>query len=397
MAEAAFNCLAVSAFTMAFNLPVGRALLVIAFVLYGIDCYRRRQLPHMTGVMWLAAAFFLFAAVSTLHGVDPTGTWVKLRKIAWYLGILVYASLVTSPWRLNMIMNAFAAGTGVLAVWTLIVNPIKAHKAMGEGISFIRALTDAGSMTDAQRLMAGILVTLVVILVCRNVGRRYVIWVGVLLIQCAALLLTFKRGSWISLAVVLGVLLAVKANWRYVAGLLALLFLLVLLPPVRGRLADLGGEFDVDKGGRITMWFKVAPAIHAQRPWLGIGWRAMTNQMMVDVADNVERGRNHLHSNLAEIIVETGWLGFAVYFAWMVRALWDTASFHWGVRRRTTEEALNSLALLAVLCALLLNGLVEFNFADGEIVLIYCMAMGCAVAGLERLESSPMGVRFQVQ
>ncbi len=351
----------------------------------------------MTGVMWLAVALFFMAVVSTLHGVDPAGTWVKLRKLPWYLGILVYASLVTSPWRLTVILNAFAAGTGVLAVWTLIVNPITAYKAMGEGISFMQALTSAGSMTDAQRLMAGILVTLSVILVCRNAGRWSGAWGIVLLIQAAALLLTFKRGSWMCLIAVLAVLLAVKTNWRCVVGLVAAVLLLVLLPPVRARLAGLGSEFDVEKGGRVTMWFRVAPAIHAQYPWLGIGWRAMTSEMMVAVAPNVERNRNHLHSNLAEIIVELGWFGFAIYLAWMVRALWDTASFHLSVRERTSEEAFNSLALLAVLCALLLNGLVEFNFADGEIVLIYCMCMGCAVAGLGRLDLSPMGVRFQVQ
>ncbi len=396
MAEAAFNCLAVSAFTMAFSLPVARALLAVSLILYGIDCYKNRRLPQINGTMLLAVAFFVIAVVSTLHGVDPAGTWSKLRKLLWYLGIFVYASLVTTPWRLTAIMYAFSAGTGVLALWSLIVNPIIAYKATAAGVPFVQALMDAGSMTDAQRLLAGVLVTLAVLLVCKKEGRPSAIWIIVLLLQGAALLLTFKRGSWICLIAVLGALLALKTNWRYVVGLAAAVLLIALLPPVRGRLMDLGSEFDVGKGGRMTMWFKVAPALHAQHPWLGIGWRAMTNEMMVEIAENVERNRNHLHSNIAEIIVETGWIGFAIYVAWMAKALWDSAAFHIAVRRKTPEEAINSLALLAVLCALLLNGLVEFNFADGEIVLIYCLAMGCSVAGLDRLESQPMGVRYQV-
>lgn len=396
MAEAAFNCLAVSAFTMAFSLPAGRTLLAVSLLLYGIDCFKNRRLPEIRVGMWLALLFFAIAVVATMHGVDPAGTWSKLRKLPWYLGIFVYASLVTTPWRLTAIMYAVAAGTGVLALKTLIMNPITAYRAAGEGMPFMQALTDAGSMTDAQRLMVGILITLGVLLVCRKEGRRYGLVCLLILLQGAALLLTFKRGSWICLTAVLGVLLAMKTSWRYVVGLAVAVLLIALLPPVRGRLADLGSEFDVDKGGRMTMWFKVAPALNAQRPWLGIGWRAMTSEMMVAVAANVERNRNHLHSNIAEILVETGWIGLVVYMAWMIKAMWDSAAFHIGSRRKATEDAINSLALLAVLCALLMNGLVEFNFADGEIVLFYCLAIGCSLAGLDRLEVGPMGVRFQV-
>ena len=397
MADAAFNCLALSAFAMAFNLPLGRLLLVVGFGLFCAECYRSRRIPNIPGIVWFSIAFFLIASISAFHGVNPAGTWSKLRKLIWYImGIFAYASLSGSPWRLGVIMNSFAAGSGVLAVMTLVKQFTAAFKASAGGAPFVAALTDAGSMTDAQRLMAGIIVTAAVVLVFRQEGRRCLIWGALLLVQALALLITFKRGSWMCLVLVGGVILAVKSDWRYVAGLVAAVVLVALLPPVRSRLAGLGSEFSVEKGGRLTMWMKVAPELHRQHPWLGVGWRAMTNEMMVEIAPNVERNRDHLHSNIAEVLVETGWMGFVIYVAWMAKALWNSAAFYFGVIRRASEGAFYSLALLAVLCALLLNGIVEFNFADGEIVLIYSMVMGCAVAGLERLEFRPMGVRLQV-
>jgi hypothetical protein len=56
-----------------------------------------------------------------------------------------------------------------------------------------------------------------------------------------------------------------------------------------------------------------------------------------------------------------------------------------------------SLGLLLALFALMCNGLVEFNFADAEIVVIYAMLMGCIAAGLDRKEASPLGVRVTVR
>jgi O-antigen ligase len=102
---------------------------------------------------------------------------------------------------------------------------------------------------------------------------------------------------------------------------------MLAVPSMRHRIGSLSGEIDADKGGRMTMWLKVAPAIHKEYPWLGIGWRALTNEMMVSVAPNVERNRNHLHSNIAEILVETGIIGFTIYVIWMLLALWNAVHF----------------------------------------------------------------------
>src|SRR5210317_426489 len=141
MLEAAFNCLVVSTFAMAFNLPVGRALLAATFVLYCLSCYRRREVPEIRGLVWYSAVFFAIAILSTIQGISPGDTWIKLRKLPWYLvGIFTYSCLVNSPWRLGVVLNSFAAGMGVLAIFTLITKPLAALKNTNEGITFVHAL-----------------------------------------------------------------------------------------------------------------------------------------------------------------------------------------------------------------------------------------------------------------
>jgi len=92
-----------------------------------------------------------------------------------------------------------------------------------------------------------------------------------------------------------------------------------------------------------------------------------------------------------EMVVSTGWIGFTLYLAWMGATLVEAGGLVWRTRRSAGAESTLSLVLLLGLCALLLNGLVEYNFGDAELVLVYGMLMGCA-AGLR--EGS--GVGFQV-
>ena len=146
------------------------------------------------------------------------------------------------------------------------------------------------------------------------------------------------------------------------------------------------------------MWTQVTPALFREHPWLGIGYRSLTNEMMRKVAPEVERNRDHLHSNLCEVLVETGLIGLGLYLLWMGAALWDAARYAWRSRRGgiVTDRAL-SLALVLMFLGLLGNGLVEYNFADAEIVLAYGLVMGLAAAGSRRVASSlrndalPMG------
>jgi O-antigen ligase len=230
-------------------------------------------------------------------------------------------------------------------------------------------------------LMMGVVAALALSVVARRGGGRVLPWVGLLALEAGGLLITFKRGSWCCLVLVLAAFLSLERRWRWLLGLVLVGLAAVLLPPVRHRLAGAAEELDPQAGGRLTMWLRVAPALIRAHP-LGVGYGALTNDMMRRVAPQVEAARDHLHSNPLQVLVETGWLGMALYALWMVRALADGAGGMRGLRARGDAEAATlAAAWLAMLIGLLLNGVVEYNFGDTELMMIYALIMGVLAAG----------------
>ncbi|MCE9616405.1 MAG: O-antigen ligase family protein [Lentisphaerae bacterium] len=375
----AFRAFAAAAFTGAFSLPAGRAMLALSTVLLVVGMFRRRQRPAFPPVVWWALAYVAITIVVTMFGTNPHRGVPKLTKLIWFAGIPVGALLVTSSERLRHVVKAYALGAGVLAVKIGIQHPWKAQLQVDEGrlASFSQALVHAGSMTDGQRLMVGGLLALGLVLATRGTARRQCErWAGLLVVIGIGLLVNLKRGSWFCAASVSGVFLAVRAGWRYALALVLVLVSLLALPTVRTRLAALRHELDMP-GGRVTMWTKIAPGLIHDHPW-GIGYRALTNKTMRWYAPEMERRRDHLHSNPIQILVESGWLGLAAYLMWMACGLRDAYRCQ---RRFSADPVLSSvsLGLLFALVALLANGLVEYNMGDGEIVLAYGVILGtCA-------------------
>jgi len=387
---AAFWALVASACGAAFSLPLGRALLAVSLVLLVVTLIREGRVPRLPPVAWLAAVFIVVAIVVTIHGANPELGVPKLRKLFWFVGIPVTATLVTSRERGRLLLKAYALGTGVLAVERCFLSVYQAIGLVREGMfnDFTRALIHVGSMTDGQLLMVGILITLGFCLARKQAcERRRIGWCLLLVLLVTAQVVNFKRGSWFCTLAFVLLMVGGRAGWRYVLIPAAAAVLLGLLPPVRTRLVDLKKEFR-QEGGRLTMWTNVAPALVCRYPW-GVGYRSLTNEMMRDVNSRVEPNRDHLHSNLLQVLVATGWMGLVAYVLWMVRAVYDglVCVFH----QREGGRIGHTMAFtwLLLLLALLVNGLVEYNFGDGEIVLIYALAMGrCAACAMNR-EQSP--------
>ena len=392
----AYACLVASAFAAAFSLPVARGFLVLSTIALTVECVRNRRRLRMPPVAWAALVFIAIAVVATVQGVHPELGVPRLRKLIWFAAIPVAATLVSSPSRLQHMLISFAFGTAVLAFHIFTTVPIQALAKFRAHASpdFGAALIDSGSMTDAQRLLLGILVTLGLVTLSRRERRHTTWWWLLLAIQGLALVMMFKRGSWICV-VVLGVtFVASKMNWRYLLVFL-IVPLLTLSPQVRNRFSAIRNELSSDRGGRLTMWLKVTPGLVRKYPW-GIGYRSLTNEMMREVAPEVEPQRDHLHSNVCQILVATGWLGLASYLLWMAMALLDGVRFAWLTRRGPPTQGILSMVLLLMLTGLLANGLVEYNFGDSEIVLIYGILMGITSEGLRRVvAASPNGGTLQ--
>jgi len=230
-------------------------------------------------------------------------------------------------------------------------------------------------------LMLGVVGSTFLMVAMIREGRRvpWCFW-SILVAQGAGLLINFKRGSWFCAILLAGAIILMQLRWR--AWLMALVVLsgFFLLPPVQSRMGALSREFNSEGGGRMTMWFKITPKLIREQPQ-GIGYGCLTNDRMRQAFRRVEPNRNHLHANWAQVLVETGWVGLALYLAWMVRSLRDGV-----VRARITrgtkdEDRVTAMVVVLLLTGLILNGLVEYNFGDTEMMFIYAVVMGLAATG----------------
>ena len=375
--QRAFWCLLATSGTVAFSIFLGQVFAGLCFLLFAVAVWRRETKVRWPGVMWIATIFAVVAVASVLIGVDPHRLFDKAGKLLWFLLIPVTVSLVTTPAHAKLAVQAFAWGCGGVVLRVVVEHPFRAWRSPDP--DFLHALIDTGSMTQGQVLMMGVVATLALWLYSRpdDKGRRMLLLL--LVAEVLASLVNFKRGSWFCTLVLAGVLLAVRTGWKVWVGALVTLVIVACLPPVQARMGQLRGEFNVNGGGRLTMWCRIAPYLIEKYP-MGVGYGSLTNKHMREAYRRVEPNRNHLHANWAQVLVTTGWLGLGVYLAWMVRTLIDAIRAARLSRAGPADERVAAVIVLLLLAGLLLNGFVEYNFGDTELMLVYAVLMGLAAA-----------------
>jgi hypothetical protein len=403
-----FRLMCAAMFCVAFSLPLGRSMAALSLVFLAVDCIRDRYLPRFSLVGWCAVAFIAVAFFASYVGINPTRSFAKIHKLFWFAALPVTVTLLAGrPQRMGTILRAFVGGCTLLSLQIIICRPIaawlawRAGEIQGGSGDYLWAITDFGSMTDGQMLMIGIVAQLGLILSGRAVAlnfrklnsgnespqrlpsRRIIDWF-ILALLVAALVINLKRGSWICTLAVAGIFIAVRMKLRYLLIMGVAAIAILMLPPVLSRFEDLRQEFDTSRGGRIVMWTKIAPALIKAHP-LGIGYRALTPELMQEVAREqgvfVEGERDHLHSTPIQVLVGAGWAGLAVYLLWMISGigggLYLMRKFEIGSPQRVYV-----LSLVLMLLGLIINGLIEYNFGDAELVVPYAVILGIIGGGL---------------
>ncbi|MEI6787450.1 MAG: O-antigen ligase family protein [bacterium] len=378
--EKAFFSLLATVFSIAFSIALGQLCAGICLVLFICGIAQRRIQIQIPSVLFVAGGFIGLAIVLSFLGGDIHGLWRRCGKLFWFLTLIpVTASLLVQPERARKLLVAFLMGCAVLGLKDLVVYPMMAWR--NPVPDFLTSLIDKGSMTDGQMLMVGVVGSTFLASALIRAGQRVPWWGwGLLLAQVLGLLINFKRGSWFCAMILVGIAFVMHLRWRAWCLGLVIIIGVFLLPPVQSRLGQLNREFNVEGGGRLAMWVKIAPELVREHPW-GVGYGCLTNDMMRKVFPRVEHNRNHLHSNLIQILVETGWVGLALYLIWMCKSFWDGIVWMARVKGASILERANAAVVTLMLAGLLLNGLVEYNFGDTEIIFIYAILMGMVAAG----------------
>lgn len=430
------------AFLAMVSMPLARAALVASFVAalarHDDRAHFRLNGPTAGWLLYLAIALVggaIIAAHNTDDLITPARGLRKITKLAWFLAIPLASALTTSRERLVKVLTALSLGGIMLGGVILVLHPALAwlqvnfptarqiaagtatglpavlhavaaslgldaalDKALtsevwapwgGRPPSFYYAFTTLGTMRDAQRLMVA-LITSVCLLLPRH-GEQFKFdlakMTGTILIV-AGLILTCKRGPLLVGVGLSFVILATRIRWWKSLLLLACVCLAAFsVPQVRARFADLPAEFRLKSGGRVLMWTKIVPALHDEHPY-GIGFRALTAEKMRSIDRHVERNRTHVHSVPLQVFVDFGYLGLGIWATWMLMALHSAARLARESERHPESTALT--APFAMLAALILFGLVEYNLADAAVIPLYSLSLGFSAPFFMRLNEDTL-------
>ncbi len=383
--------------------------------------------------------------------LEPARGFRKIAKLLWYAAIPLGVAQVDSRSRLVAALRAFVAGAATCAALVMLRNPILAQFQMvfptdaqaaagvasgavsplgawlhstisslgrldavnkwiyscGRAQTWSQAFVKLGTMQDSQRLMVAMPAALGLLMeevraarrlrasgheaVAARAAARRRRTAFVLVLVAAGLVATCKRGPLLAGAIVAFALLLSRIRWWKAALLVSLLVAAVAaLPQARARFAQLPDELELRRGGRALMWTRVVPELHREHPW-GIGFRSLTWEKMFSIDKHVELNQNHVHCTPLQAFVDFSWLGLAAWTAWMALAFASAAGLARLSRRPEPGSSLPETSCfavpLAMLAALFFYGLVEYNLADSEVVLLYGFAMG--LTGPSLMHSAP--------
>lgn len=373
---------------MPLSISISQPLAFAAIPLWLIGLWKGRRLRAVRACpyFWPIVAFSVVALVVSALGVRAGHSLGKCHRLL----MLAIPFMLCDAFRedaseggkwlgLEQVTLALLAGVCLLGLYDVVRVPL----AMWHGTR----LFDAGNMRDPQFYM----VALCFLLAHRLAGGREMRrggWAVAVVLAGLGLLLHCKRGVWASFLLAASLLGTLARRYRIPAVIAAIALALAAVPEVRERIRYTQDEWSVKEGGRYALWTRVAPAMLKEYPW-GMGLCAPTHEDLAQHSRYLQPRLNHLHNNLLEVALELGWIGLGVWLAWMTTAAVVLAAGYRAAKAAARPEAWVALGGLGAFAGLMINGLVEYNFGDSEILMLLCLIMGVSCILWERRRASP--------
>jgi hypothetical protein len=383
----------------------GRMLLGLTTALWIVHLLRSRTWPEMPAVGWWALAYSAWVTLALIWGpTDDFHANQFYKHVAWLNIPLAYA-LIRGTERRRWMIWSFTAGGVVLSlrILTRVTRAWQEGVAAGlvvdqarmwdriwyhihlDGTDLISRLIDVGGMQDGQRMAVSLIAAVMTLVLARGKMRGW--GLVAILFTLAGVLLSFKRGPWVTLSI-LAILSLGIAAWRY--PLRRALFIVVaavtliwggakLMPEGPAQAwTDLQTSIDqsIPKGGRVAMWFQITPELVKEYPW-GIGYKALDGQMMRQISRRIPPHQAHVHSNPLQAAVDGGWVGLALFVGWCFYAFRNLIRYIGATTPQSDERRL-AWTVSAMFLTLFLIGFVEYQLGSGQITMMYGVLMGAA-------------------
>lgn len=362
--------------------------LALAVIAAGV-AIARRQLEIPFHPVYLPLGTFL--AGSTLSAALAPDPLFSLRELGEWLAFLTFPLALALYRRVprfaTLAMRAFFLLAILLATWGIFEYFVLGHRTLEQRITGPAAHV----MTYSGLLLPLTLFFLVIWLHDRK-------WHQMLAAAATglALLLTFTRGAWAGWLVAFLTLVATRFR-RAVVWIATVLILAVTFSPFP-LFERFVSSFDLTRASNLDRLRMLEAGVEIIRdyPLFGVGPPMIEEFYPLYRKADAPRFRiPHLHNSPVQIWAERGVVAFAAYILILAVFLFVFARL-----RRDPFARNRADAGLAILIALSVNGLFEFNFGDTEVLLnmldlfallVFLTEEGAAGSEQARIESpSPL-------
>jgi hypothetical protein len=358
-----FFLLCLGAMILPLSNAVGQIPLYLASVWWTVRAFRQGTPVSKVSLVFLAG-YVLIVLVSLTYAVRPMNGIGKLNRFLLFPIALAVPALVAGSedkrWRL---VASFLFGAALLGVYDLIRIPWQV-------VVNDKNLFHMGSMTSPQFFMTALLLLLGLGWGTGRLPRWHALLYLVLF--SGGFLIHNKRGAWLACLLALVVWVLWSRRWKILLAASLAMALASTLPSVRERLVQVREIISPTHGSRMTLWQEVSPRLLPAYPF-GMGYNGSEFEDFRKVTPrdiHIQPGLRHLHNNFLQTRLELGWHGLAWWSAWMAWILWKAFGPN-GPGNRLQRGAVG-----CALLGLILNGFVEYNFGDSEILMLFLLFLG---------------------
>ncbi|HYH23146.1 MAG TPA: putative O-glycosylation ligase, exosortase A system-associated [Azospirillum sp.] len=325
-------------FGMAYTFPFAQVVFLTTIAAWVLS--REPKTLPLTPTTVLFALFFGWITLTTLAAVNPDAAWIKWNE-AWkkFLGVALILALMRSRGRIVALIAVIAGSLAFYGVKGGLFTVLSGgrHIVLGPPGSYIQ---------DNNALAVAMAMSLPLLWFLRGQTGNHLLRMGLLVaagLVTVAVIGTFSRGGFLTLAVMLGFLWLRSPHKVMTAGVFAVLVALSLTV-IDDRWFDRINtiqeyEEDGSARGRIEAWGH-ALNIVASRPLTGAGFEAFLPSVFAIYTPGI--APRAAHSIYFEMLGEHGFPGLALFLtiglfafrncAWVRRAARGRADLAWAVQ-----------------------------------------------------------------
>ncbi len=393
IARAAFYLACASAASVLFSIALCNILLALAFAALLISGERFRFPP----IKLPLALFFAGTVISLLASQDPSAGRPQIRKFFVFLMLLVLSSTLHRIADVRRLVWVWIAGASVSSLLSYVQFARKWRAAHALGTDFYTYYVAERTtgfmshwMTFGGQMMIVFLLLFAWILLARRSREHLWLWLGAAAAIGVAILLGWTRGIWIGSGVGAVYLLWFWKKWVIAVVPVLVALLLVVPGPIHERLTSAlkpHGEVDSNEH-RIVTWRTGWQMIKAH-PLLGLGPEMVKRDFKKYVPEDIhqlpEGWYGHLHNIYLHYAAERGIPTMLALMWLLAKVLLD---FWKGARRAPpgSDEQFFLHGAVAVVLSILVEGVVELNLGDSEVLLLFLAVISCGYAALRSLQ-----------